>query len=458
MVTSVLHKPNTQRGGIIVVIVALIFLALIIMSSSSTPAKTMSRKHDDDAPSVHTALNLTSSSFAYLDNNATTPCFDAVLQKVIQVSQCCFANPSSMHLAGQRSRQELERCRKDMRRMVSASRYGLVFTSGATESNNLAIRACIKRFTEAAASADPNGSRVLKVITTPLEHPSVYETLANLPHVEVVTLHVCPQGLIDIQDLTNALNDPDVVMACIAVANSEIGVLQDAVAISKACQVHGVYCHMDMTQVFGRYPLNLNMLGADSITLSAHKFHGPKGTGGLFYTLARPPPLPCTTGGKQEDGVRGGTENLPSVAGMALALRMCHERITAGSRDRMRQMRDRIEAGLAASFSSSSSLTMKVHGPRDPNQRLYQTLSVVLPYPSVAVIKELSDQRVYVGIGGCACSKGKYSKALDAIGVQPEEMARTVRISLGQLNTEADVDRLLKCMRITLARLSKQKW
>lgn len=297
------------------------------------------------------------------------------------------------------------------------------------------------------AAASPHR---LKVVTTPLEHPSVYETLASLD-IDVITLPVCKAGRIDLEELEKALQDEDVIMVCIATANSEIGVLQDARAITHACRAHRVYCHLDMTQVFGRYPINLNLLGADSVTLSAHKFHGPKGVGALFYTLARPPPMPCTTGGKQEDGVRGGTENLPSIAGMALALRMCSERIHGGSMDRMRQMRDRIEAGLSASIPGG----VKVHGPKEPDQRLYQTLSVVLPYPSADVIKELSDQKVYVGIGGCACSKGKYSKGLDAIGVPAEEMARTIRISLGHLNTEADVDRLLRCMRIASARVAR---
>jgi cysteine desulfurase len=389
-----------------------------------------------------------SSMGSYLDNNATTPPFGEVIKRVSDCARFYFANPSSMHIAGQRSRAELERCRSQIRMAVSASRYGVAFTSGATESNNLAIRACVRDFRKATGLAK------VVIVTTPLEHPSIYETLASMPDVEVKTLKVNKEGLIDLSELASAIASDDVAMACISAASSEISTLQDTSSIAAACRAAGVHCHLDMTQVFGRYPVNLNLIGPDSATMSGHKFHGPKGVGALFYNLARPAPTPCTTGGKQEEGVRGGTENLPGIAGMTLALQMCGVQLKREyAAERLSKMRDRLEAGILAAVPTGGVAFL---GPKEDSRRMYQTISVVLPAPSVELVQELSLQKVYIGVGGCACSKGKYSRALDAVGVSAAEMTRTVRISLGFLNTEGDVSRFLKCLRIALARVGSR--
>ncbi|PNH00385.1 Cysteine desulfurase [Tetrabaena socialis] len=351
-----------------------------------------------------------------------------------------------MHKAGQRSRAELERCRSVLRNLVKASNYGIIFTSSATESNNLAIRSIITDYITASGKLNAT------VITTPMEHPSVYETLKSLPAVRVHMLSVSPLGLLDLDELNDALKDETVAMVCVTMANSEIGTIQDVASIAQACRAAYVHCHLDMTQVFGRYNVSLNQLRADTVTMSAHKFHGPKGVGALFYTLTRPPPTPCTTGGKQEQGLRGGTENVPGVAGMALALQLCSDGLTRdGAAERMTRLLQGIKVGIQGIvpdvvFRGGVPDVDGYHG-------LYQTVSVVLPARASQLAAELSNLNVFVGVGGCACSKGQHSMTLEAIGASQEEMWRTMRISIGFMNTDRDVGRFLKCMRVAMARL-----
>ncbi|PNH04432.1 putative cysteine desulfurase [Tetrabaena socialis] len=420
-------RVGSWRFIIITLIVGIVILSVLAVREDSVSKSSSARRNRGET---------------YLDNNATSPCFEEVISCVADTARVFYANPSSLHGAGQRSRAEVSRCRSELRDLVKASNYGIIFTSGATESNNLALRSVVtQRMSETGASE-------ASVVTTPMEHPSVYETLAALQGVTVVMLSVDASGRIDIDELHEALKDERVAVVAVSMANSEIGTIQDVHAITAACRGAYVHCHLDMTQVFGRYQVSLNGIRADSVTLSAHKFHGPKGVGALFYTLARPPPTPCTTGGKQEQGLRGGTENVPGIAGMSLALQMCMGHVRSGATERLQKMLQEIKDGLAdtlpgVTFRDSSTST------------LYQTLSVVLPVRSALLVEELSNMDVYLGVGGCACSKGQYSRTLEAMGASKEEMARTIRISLGFLNDDRDVTRFLRCTRLALARLKK---
>ena len=410
---------------IVIVIVILVCVVVLSIASASDLLSVASSSEDSKSESSNT----------YLDNNATSPCFGEVIDAVATAMRFYYGNPSSAHRIGTLAKNELERCRTEIRAAVSASKYNLVFTSGATEANNLAIRAVLsieKRI----------------VVTTPLEHPSVYETLASM-NADVRLMTVSPEGIIDVNHLERMIAEfgDDIAMVAVSMANSEIGAMQDMPAIAALCRAHGgIHCHVDMTQVFGRYEVNLNRIGAHSYTASAHKFHGPKGVGALFYVewLKLPP---CITGGSQEAGMRAGTENVPGVVGMALALKTCLFKLRDGSSERLNAQTQAVRHAIEKIIPG-----VRFNGPQNKDQRLYQTLSVSLPFPAFELVHEMSEQGVYVGSSGCACSKGKPSRTLAAIGLSKEEMTKTVRISLGFANDERTASRFVRCLRIAMSR------
>lgn len=366
---------------------------------------------------------------AYFDNNATTKPFKHALDMMARVAYVTYGNPSSPHALGRRADRLLEECRHDLARMLGArSPHQLVFTSGATESNNLALRGRIML----------HNNKKPHVLCTPIEHASVSATLKDMD-IDVETVRVDSLGRVDLADL-RAKARPSTALFCVIAANNEIGTIQDMRAIVEACRSKGVPVHADMTQMAGKYFLDLEGSGVDSATISAHKFHGPRGVG-LLYLRQGKTLRPCQTGGHQEGSMRAGTENLAGVVGMASALYTCHDLIVTGEQKRVEAMRDYVRAQIRR-------MCPKARFNGDPDSSLYSTLSVTLDKSARDVVAMLSDAGVYVGTGS-ACSNtdgGSSSETLRAIGLSDADAQRTIRISLSFTNNMRQCRKLAACM------------
>lgn len=429
----------------------------------------------------------------YADNNATTQMFRESAEAVVRAQSLYYANPSSIHAAGKRSADALERSRDTIANLIGARPQEIYFTSGATESNNIAIRGLMRvkvapafcallsegrgspraeddhddhdddnatktiakdsghserhknrkarELTVKAAEADRRGRRKRlvrsKIVTTPIEHASVYETVTSVdPGIEVLTVHVDRSGKIDDSHFASLVKDPKVAMACVIMANNEIGTIQDVTRLARVCHRHGVHFHCDMTQVFGKMRVRVDALGVDSATMSAHKFHGPKGVGCLFVKEGIWIDNPCMTGGSQEGAVRAGTENIAGVCGMAVALARCDELLALGRDREVRLMRDNVLRSMQENIPG-----LVVNGAAD-NGGLYNTISVCIPgVNSRALIPLMDAVGVYVNTG-CACSKGQGSATLRALGLTEKYINGSLRISLSFLTTEEQCRKL----------------
>lgn len=425
-------KLKPPRLAIYFLVFALFVLFIVALLAS------ISRRHIADA-------SVTRTSVVYADNNASTPMFPMALIVLTETSRTCFANPSAVHGLGQSTREILETRRLAMAKMLGiSSSSNLYFTGCATESNNIAIRGFI-----AAASG------TVRLIVLPTEHASVRTTIEscanthpggrNSAAISVVHARVDDTGKIQMEHLASLLQQNSetektemATLVCVALANGEIGTFQDVHAISALCHKHGARVHCDATQVVGRYRVDLSALDVDSATLSAHKFHGPKGVGALYVrrsprvsSSSKPPLLNvCMTGGTQENGLRAGTENVPGVCAMVAALAECFSRLDAGQDAAVRALRDSVRRDLARRIPG---VVFNGH----PTDSLYNTLSVCLPVNSRELIPVLNQRRVYVNVG-CACSKAAESTTLMAIGRTREQAAGSLRISFGFLNNISD--------------------
>lgn len=396
----------------------------------------------------------TANNAIYLDYNATTRPSPKVVARVAQVSSIEYGNPSSSHCLGRRARQLLDKCRASIGKQLGIPNphKQLVFTSGATESNNIALRGRI-----AHCSLKKHKPHV---ICTNMEHASVHVTLLDMQRHGLINLTMIPvdkDGLIRIDALRKAIR-PDTVLVAIILANNEIGTIQDSQAIMKVCRNHpGLHVHLDVTQMVGRYPLDLNKLGADTASFSAHKFCGPRGVGGLF--LKTPTSIDTImTGGLQENDLRAGTENLAGIAGMEVALKESLHRI----RDKIvstEKKRDYLQKLFVDSFKGGVVINGLAHKAGHPSwcHRLYNTLSVSLPFcDSRTVIQELRDKGVCMSVGS-ACSKQGGSKVLQAIGLSEALQRGTFRISLGHDTTTRELQRAFQVIYNVLRKQAHQK-
>ncbi len=370
----------------------------------------------------YTTNNNTTTS--YLDNNGTTKIFDESLELMSYVYQNYYGNASGVYSLGAKSKKLLEVCRTKLAKLLNCELCEIFFTSGATESNNIALRGIFAK----------NKSRGKHVITTSIEHPSVYETVKTLEGADVTFLNVDKYGKINLQELQNSIRK-DTILVSIIMGNNEIGTLQDMKSIAKICRDKGVHCHCDMTQVVGKYKIDMSELNIDSATGSGHKFHGPKATGFLYLKKGTYFES-CISGGHQEKNIRSGTENIPGIVAMVYSLYLCYRRLDIGQNREIKYMRDWMKDALLKNIPD-----IVVNG--HPTDTLYNTLSVCLPTNSRKVVEFLDKHGVYVNTGS-ACSKGTSSSVLDAIGLHEDIQQGSLRISLGFLNTWKDCVNVVK--------------
>lgn len=359
----------------------------------------------------------------YLDYNATTPIDRAVLAAMQPYFSDEFGNASSIHSVGQRARSAVERAREQVAALVGAKPAEIVFTSGGTESDNLAIFGVV----EAA-----QGTR--HVITTTIEHHAVLNACQALEKrdVEVTYVPVSREGLVDPREIGRALR-PETVLITVMHANNELGTVQPIEEIGRIAAEAHVAFHTDAVQSAGKLPLDVNRLGVDLLSISAHKIYGPKGVGAL-YIRAGTPLEPQFHGGHHERDLRPGTENVPGIVGLGKAAELASQHFAAEAR-RLSDLRDRLEESLLEKVPQCF-----VNGSRA--RRVPNTTNFTFSGTEGEALEIALDLKGLACSTGAACASGAVepSHVLTAIGLPPEEARASLRFSIGRYTTPEEIE------------------
>ena len=372
----------------------------------------------------------------YLDNSATTPVDPRVLEAMLPFLTEDFGNASSIHHFGQRARAAVDKARHQVAAVLDARPNEIVFTSGGTESNNLAIRGLIESLREGRGLDKPH------IIASAIEHPAVKNVVEDLEKhgVTVSWLPVYENGLVKVEDVKNAVR-PESSLISIMHANNEIGTIQPVEEIGrivKQLRANGqkIWFHTDAVQSFGKIPVNVEDIGCDLLSISGHKIYAPKGIGALY--IRRGTRLHSQNlGGRQERGVRGGTEAVPSIVALGAAAEFAGSELSVEA-NRLSRFRDRFENGLAERVND-----YEFNG--DRRSRLPNISNVSFRrIEGEGLLINLDMQGIAVSTGS-ACSSGSLepSPVIRALG-RDDELARgAIRFSFGRMNNEAEIDRLL---------------
>ncbi|WP_214070383.1 cysteine desulfurase family protein [Mucilaginibacter sp. dw_454] len=360
----------------------------------------------------------------YLDNAATTPLEPAVLTAMTPYLLNHFGNPSSHHQFGREAKATLEACRKTIANLIGADAEEIVFTSGGTEADNLAIVSAV------------TCGQIDHVITTSFEHPAVLQTLKALSrqyHTRISFIKHDTSGNLDLHHLEYLLRTNTRNLVSVMHGNNEVGNLNDIETIGQLCQKYKVVFHTDAVQTMGHYAFDLSQLKVDYLAASAHKFHGPKGVGFLYCRkgqgLTR-----LIHGGGQEKQSRAGTENLPGIVGMTKALQLANEKL-ASHQSYVQQLKSKLIDKLTellpeVQFNGQSAIA---------NKSIYTVLSASLPAAGVDLLRYLDTEGIAVS-GGSACCTGSVSPVLQALGVDPDRTA--IRFSFSHFNTAEEIDQV----------------
>lgn len=357
----------------------------------------------------------------YFDHNATTPPAPEVIETVTRVMREAFANPGSRHAAGRRARRVLEESRESLAAILGANPEEVVFTSGGTESNTLAIRGLC-------------GSNRGTLLSGPGEHPSVAETCARLvaEGFEIHELPISVQGNL-IKRSWELFSTEPVRLVTLLLAHNETGVIQNVAPLAAWCAEQKIPLHLDGVQAVGKIPVNFHESGAMTLSLAAHKFHGPRGIGALLVRkgLRLTPQL---VGGHQEQERRAGTEAVALIAGMATALELWHKDADARTK-KITALRDQLQAGL-----ERECVPVLVHG--EGAARLPNTLNIAFPgLDGEALLVALDLAGVACSLGStCASGSMEPAPILLAMSCPPELAKSSVRFSLGHENTPEEID------------------
>jgi len=362
----------------------------------------------------------------YLDNNATTSVAPEVLEAMLPFLTERWGNPSSVYRFGQEISQAIDTAREQVANLIGATKSGVIFTSGATESNNTAVR---------SALAAQKVKRHL--VTSKVEHSSIMGLARQLENegFEITFVGVDGSGQLDIAELEAALR-PDTALVSLIWANNETGVLFPIERVGALCRERDIPFHTDAVQALGKIPCRVQDLPVDFLSLSAHKFHAPKGIGAL-YVRPNTPFVPLIIGGQQEARRRGGTENVPHIVGMGYAAELAVERLSEMA-PRVGRLRDRLEEELIAKLPQT-----RCNGYRA--KRLPNTSNLSFSGADGEALALALDAKGVCVSTGSACTSGSVepSHVLKAMGVTAREARSAIRFSLGHQTTEEDVDRVL---------------
>lgn len=366
----------------------------------------------------------------YLDNAATTPVAKEVVEAMVPVLADTFGNPSSSHAFGRRAKVQVEQARRRIARHLNCAPASIIFTSGGTEADNLALRAAVRDL------------GCTRIITSAAEHSAVVKTAESLAKSNGVVVDYVrheEDGMVDLAYLAELLQaDKGKTIVSLMHANNEVAVLQDLQAIGALCRNHNALFHSDTVQTMCHYAFDLATLPVDFITCAAHKFHGPKGVG-FLYAAQGLKFAGQIEGGGQERALRGGTENTAGIVGLAAAMDLAY-RDLAGHQSHVRALKARMADGLRARFPD-----VRFNGDSDKTDRLYTVLNVQFPpHPKSGMALFLLDLEGIACSGGSACSSGATlgSHVLRALDFHDPTRA-SVRFSFSRYTTEEEVDRAL---------------
>ena len=373
----------------------------------------------------------------YLDHNATSPLDPRVYEAIKPYFTEVFGNASSPHNFGRTAKQALEKSRETIARVIRAVPEEVIFTSGGTESDNLAIRGI--------AYHRKSGH----IITSCIEHHAILRTCNALERdgFEVTYLPVDSQGRVDPDDLKKSIRK-DTILISVMFANNETGVIEPVTEIGTIAREYGIPFHSDAVQAFGKTIVDVGEIQADLLSLSSHKIYGPTGIGALF---AKKGVLLCPilTGGHHERGLRAGTENIPGVVGFAHALKIATEEIDA-YKTRVCSLRDKMESELLNNVDQ-----VQIHSSK--SERLPHTSSIGFASVEAESILLHLDLKGVAASSGSACTTGEPepSHVLLAMGISPELAQGTVRISLGRENTDQEVEYTIEVLKDAVRQLRK---
>ena len=360
----------------------------------------------------------------YLDHGATTAVDERVLNKMIPYFNISYGNPSSMYGIGRQNKMVIERARQEVAKVINCNPKEIYFTSCGSESDNLALKGIMYA----------NKEKGKHIITSKVEHPAIMNTCATLKRhgFDITYLNVNKEGFVKLDELRNAIRN-DTVLISIMFANNEIGTIQNIMEISKIAKENNIIFHTDAVQAVGNIKIDVQKLGVDSLSMSAHKFYGPKGVGALYVrkdiNIER-----IQDGGHQEKGMRSGTENVAGIVGLAEALKMAYKELDENNKKILENRNYFIEK-IKENFKETT-----ING--NLEHRLPGNINVTFKgKDSLEILLKLDEYGICAS-SGSACSTGedKPSHVLTAIGLSPEEAFSTIRFSLGKENIKEDID------------------
>jgi len=376
----------------------------------------------------------------YLDNNATSAVENDVVEVMLKYLKDDYGNASSVHEFGRNARMGVENARETVYRSLGASSpTEIVFTSGGTESDNFALIGT-------ALALKNKGNHI---ITSSVEHHAVLNTCKFLETqgYKVTYLPVDKYGIVDPDALKNAITDKTILVS-VMLANNEVGTIEPVEELAKIVKAKGIAFHTDAVQAVGKIPVDVKKLGVDLLSLSGHKFHGPKGVG-VLYVKKGFKITPYQYGGHHEKNRRAGTENVPGIAGLGKALELAVKNMEKDSAY-MAKLRDRLYNGIMKNVKY-----VTLNG--DPEKRLPNTLSVRFKYLEGESILLNLDMEGVAASTGSACASGSLepSHVLTAMGVEPGDTQGAIRFSLSKFNTEEEIDHVIKVLPPIIERLRK---
>jgi cysteine desulfurase len=378
----------------------------------------------------------------YLDHSATTPTDPRVVDAMLPYFTEMYGNTASSHSFGRKAEFVVETARETIARILNCSPSEIIFSSGGSESDNLAIRG-------AAWSAQTQG-KGRHIITAPVEHDAVGKTVAQMVDVMGFEQNILPVdklGMLNTDDFADAIR-PDTSVASLMYANNEVGTIEPIPQLAAVAKEHAILLHTDAVQAAGQLPLDVRALGVDMLSLTGHKFYGPKGIGLLFVRKGIDL-TPTQTGGSQEDGQRAGTLNVPLIVGMAKALELAHEEFDVRT-VHYQLMRDQLIDGVLSRVPGA-------HLTGHPTQRLPSHASFLFEdVDSGGLIMHL-DMRGVSASGSSACKTGnpEPSEVLLAMGYTPKEASGSLRLTVGRQTTAADIDYTVDTLVETVEKLRK---
>ncbi len=380
---------------------------------------------------------MTMQTRVYLDHNATTPPAPEVVEAMVRALADLFGNASSIHAYGQRAKAALDDARTDVARLIAAEPGDIVFTAGGTEADNLAIRGVV----------DAAGPSRTRIVVAAVEHEAVINTVRALGRrgTPVTVLPVDAAGVVRPSVFEDALGG-DVAVASVILANNETGVIQPIEELARQARARRVVFHTDAVQAVGKIPVDVGALGVDLLSLSAHKFGGPKGAGALWIRRGTPM-TGVITGGRQERNRRAGTENVPAIVGLGAAARLARAKL-AEEATRQTRLRDHLEAGILATVPGTA-----VNG--GGALRVPNTSNIAFEKVEAESLLIALDLEGIAVSTGSACSSGTLepSHVLRAMGLPPGRVQSSIRFSVGATTTPDDIARVLAVLPALVQRL-----